>query len=104
MSLAASNKETRSISPTETLEYLAAGKAVVSTAIRDVVRPYGEQGLVQIANMPDEFMHAIEGAMRLDAAEHIRKVDRLLANLSWDHTWEGMARLVEGAGGRRKAN
>ncbi len=99
----ARNDATRFISPTKTLEYLAAGKAVVSTAIRDVVRPYGEQGLVQIADTPDEFVRAIERAMQLDAAEHLGKVDRFLANLSWDHTWECMARLVEDAVAGRTA-
>jgi glycosyltransferase involved in cell wall biosynthesis len=44
------NEATRFISPTKTLEYLAAGKPVVSTAIRDVVSPYGERKLVQIAD------------------------------------------------------
>lgn len=94
----ARNDATRFISPTKTLEYLAAGKAVVSTAIRDVVRPYGEQGLVRIAGAPDQFVRAVEEAMRMDTAEHVRKVDTLLANTSWDRTWGGMARLIEGAG------
>src|SRR4051794_1186902 len=39
----ARNEATRFISPTKTPEYLAAGRPVVSTSIRDVVRPYGEQ-------------------------------------------------------------
>ena len=39
------NDATRFISPTKTPEYLSAGLPVVSTAIRDVVRPYGELGL-----------------------------------------------------------
>src|SRR5829696_6471209 len=43
------NASTRFISPTKTLEYLAAGKPVVSTPIADVVAPYGEQGLVLVA-------------------------------------------------------
>ncbi len=46
----ARNKATEFISPTKTLEFLAAGKPVVSTAIRDVVRPYGDHGLVRIAD------------------------------------------------------
>ena len=46
----ARNDATRFISPTKTPEYLAAGKPVVSTSIRDVVRPYGEQGLARIAD------------------------------------------------------
>ena len=40
----ARNEATRFISPTKTPEYLAAGRPVVSTSIRDVVRPYGERG------------------------------------------------------------
>ena len=44
--LFARNESTRFISPTKTPEYLAAGKPVISTSIRDVVRPYGELKLV----------------------------------------------------------
>ena len=40
----ARNEATRFISPTKTPEYLAAGCPVVSTSIRDVVRPYGDAG------------------------------------------------------------
>src|SRR5215204_3870526 len=43
------NESTRFISPTKTPEFLAAGVPVVSTPITDVVRPYGEKGLVEIA-------------------------------------------------------
>ena len=48
--LFARNESTRFISPTKTPEYLAAGKPVISTSIRDVVRPYGELKLVEIAD------------------------------------------------------
>ena len=44
------NESTRFISPTKTLEYLAAGSPVVSTSIRDVVHPYGEDGLVHVSH------------------------------------------------------
>ena len=44
--LFARNESTRFISPTKTPEYLAAGRPVISTSIRDVVRPYGELNLV----------------------------------------------------------
>lgn len=47
------NEATRYISPTKTPEFLAAGLPVVSTAIVDVVRSYGAQGLVQIADAED---------------------------------------------------
>src|SRR5882757_3923869 len=47
--LFARNESTRFISPTKTPEYLAAGKPVVSTPIKDVVTTYGDRGLVYIA-------------------------------------------------------
>ena len=59
----AHNESTRFISPTKTPEYLAAGKPVVSTSITDVVRPYGIQKLVRIADTPQDFVSAIEQAI-----------------------------------------
>ena len=53
----ARNEATRYISPTKTPEYLAAGLPVVSTPIRDVVEPYGRDGLVAIAD-------TVEGTVR----------------------------------------
>jgi UDP-galactopyranose mutase len=91
----ARNESTRFISPTKTPEYLAAGCPVVSTSIRDVVRPYGEQGLVHIADTPSEFVAAIEAAMNEDAAARMREVDDFLAQTSWDQTWGRMAELIE---------
>ncbi|HEV2123728.1 MAG TPA: glycosyltransferase family 1 protein [Chloroflexota bacterium] len=93
----ARNEATRFISPTKTPEYLAAGKAVVSTSIRDVVRPYGEQGLVHIADTPDAFVAAVEEALREDPASYLERVDAFLADVSWDSTWSNMARLVQAA-------
>jgi UDP-galactopyranose mutase len=85
----ARNDATRFISPTKTPEYLAAGRPVVSTSIRDVVRPYGERGLVRIADAPDAFVAAIEEAMESDATSGswLDRVDAFLADTSWDRTW-----------------
>jgi UDP-galactopyranose mutase len=69
------NESTRFISPTKTPEYLAAGKPVVSTPIRDVVRPYGEAGLVRIAGTPEQFVRAIDEALNEDAAERRRNAN-----------------------------
>ena len=93
----ARNDATRFISPTKTPEYLAAGKPVVSTSIRDVVRPYGIQGLVRIADDPDEFVAAVEAALAEDSAERLRQVDAFLTQTSWDGTWTRMYRLVSAA-------
>jgi UDP-galactopyranose mutase len=91
----ARNESTRFISPTKTPEYLAAGCAVVSTSIRDVVRPYGEQRLVHIADEPAKFVAAIEAAMNEDTAARMREVDAFLSQTSWDQTWGRMAELIE---------
>jgi UDP-galactopyranose mutase len=95
----ARNDATKYISPTKTLEYLAAGKPVVSTSIRDVVRPFGEQGLVRIADEPLAFAAACDAAlaeMGTKAADaHHAACDGLLAQTSWDGTWKRMSRLVE---------
>lgn len=96
------NESTRFISPTKTPEYLAAGKPVVSTSIRDVVRPYGELNLTYIADNAEEFVAAIEKALAEDADERQQKVDEFLSNTSWDKTFEGMKNLIDTAIKERK--
>jgi len=92
----ARNESTRFISPTKTPEYLAAGCPVVSTPIRDVVRPYGEQGLVRIADTVPDFVRETEAALRdRRSARWRRAVDAMLGTTSWDRTWSGMNALVE---------
>ncbi len=89
------NASTRFISPTKTPEYLAAGKPVVSTPVRDVVRPYGMRGLVHIAGTAPGFVAAVEDALGEDAAVRIRHADAFLAQESWDGTWDRMRQLIE---------
>ncbi|HEX7177379.1 MAG TPA: glycosyltransferase family 1 protein [Pyrinomonadaceae bacterium] len=101
--LFARNESTRFISPTKTPEYLAAGKPVVSTSIRDVVRPYGEQGLVRIADTAEEFTAAAEAAMSEDAAARTSAADAFLSQTSWDQTWSRMNELIEGVVASRRA-
>jgi UDP-galactopyranose mutase len=93
----ARNDATRYISPTKTPEYLAAGKPVVSTSIRDVVRPYGVTGLARIADDPADFVAAVEAALAEPASERLRQVDAFLTQTSWDGTWTRMYRLVSAA-------
>jgi glycosyltransferase involved in cell wall biosynthesis len=90
----AMNESTKFISPTKTPEYLAAGKPVVSTPIRDVVRPYGDKNLVHIAATAEEFVAACEKAMQEHSAEKIEKADEFLAQTSWDKTFAEMARHI----------
>ena len=91
----AHNAATRFISPTKTPEYLAAGRPVVSTSLTDIVRPYGELGLVQIADTVDGFVAAIETAMARRTPDWLHRVDAFLAGESWDRTVNGMSALLD---------
>lgn len=90
----ARNASTRFISPTKTPEYLAAGKPVISTSIRDVVNPYGERGLARIADTVDETVAAVEAVLAEDADERQAMADSFLAGMSWDRTWMAMDDLL----------
>ena len=90
----ARNESTRFISPTKTPEYLAAGKPVVSTSIRDVVRPYGQQGLVRIADSVEDFVAAIAASLAEDPLQRLRAVDAFLSHMSWDGTWRQMRQAI----------
>ena len=91
----ARNESTRFISPTKTPEYLAAGLPVVSTSITDVVRPYGVEGLVHIADECEAFIASVESAVRSrNSRERLANVDAFLSQKSWDQTWEAMAQLL----------
>ena len=90
------NEATRFISPTKTLEYMAAGKSIVSTPIRDVVTPYGH--VVRIADTPAAFGQACELALSQPAEAHEHEQvlrDTVLAGTSWDGTAARMAELIE---------
>ncbi len=84
------NPSTRFISPTKTPEYLAAGKPVISTAIRDVERTYGDSGLVAIARSPEHFATLLDASLLPHAAEWQQRVVKHLSKLSWDATWQAM--------------
>ncbi|MDM0032156.1 glycosyltransferase [Variovorax sp. J22P271] len=90
------NESTRYISPTKTLEYLAADKPAVSTPVRDVVRGYS--GIVAIAATPWEFIEACEKALARTTQERSQdRVDRaaIVARTSWLRTAKHMGQLIE---------
>ncbi len=91
------NESTKYISPTKTPEYLAAGLPVISTPIRDVVKPYGEEGLVEIAATAEEFAAAADKIMaRGNSDKWLAETDDFLKDISWDKTWEAMVdRILE---------
>jgi glycosyltransferase involved in cell wall biosynthesis len=92
----AMNESTRFISPTKTPEYLAAGKPVISTPIRDVVNPYHEKNLVEIVSTVEEFVAAGEKILQNEnKAEWLARADEFLTQMSWDKTWAEMANLID---------
>ena len=103
------NEATRFISPTKTPEYLAGGKPVVSTAIVDVQRHYGDLEAVTVADDHAAFIAGCERALELartgvgrTGEPWLTSVDAALADLSWDTTYERMGALVDEAVVRRE--
>ncbi|HXI16892.1 MAG TPA: glycosyltransferase, partial [Chloroflexota bacterium] len=79
------NDATKFISPTKTLEYMAAHKPIVSTPVADVVGSYAEA--VAICATPEEFVVAIDRALAEAPEQREKRFARekeILARNSWD--------------------
>ncbi len=76
------NESTEFINPTKALEYMAAGRPIISTAVPDVVSNFG--GVVRIAGSPARFVELCRQATeRPDPAAIERGLQMAAAN-SWD--------------------
>ncbi len=95
------NDATRSISPTKTLEYLAAGLPVVSTRVRDVVSDWGD--LVHLADDAAGFAAGCRQLARGSLTARDRKLAPLLARYEWDRITEEMAGLMRSVAAREAA-
>lgn len=92
------NESTKFISPTKTLEYMAAGRPVVSTPITDVVDPYSH--VVEIAATPTEFVDACRRLLAEDGPARQRRaraMQDVVETTSWDATARAMADLMRTA-------
>lgn len=87
---------TRSISPTKTLEYLAAGLPVVSTRIPDVVADWSE--VVRFADTGAEFAAACRAVLDDPVDERDRRLAPLLPRYEWDAISAEMDALLRSAG------
>jgi UDP-galactopyranose mutase len=88
------NESTRYISPTKTLEYMAAHKPIVSTPIRDVISLYDT--VVGIADSSESFIAHVEQALKRNPQDWREAEDKLLAAHTWDHIAGEMKSLVKG--------
>ena len=81
----AMNDATKSISPTKTLEYLAAGLPVVSTRVPDVVADWSN--VVRLADTGEEFAQACRDVL----CDSLRERDARVAPLAQKHEWDTIA-------------
>jgi UDP-galactopyranose mutase len=91
----ARNDATRFISPTKTLEYMAAERPVVSTPITDVAEPYGD--VVFLGDTPGEFIAGIEAALELEEDEKetiVARMREIVEGTSWERTAKQMDDLL----------
>ena len=89
------NEATRYISPTKTLEFMAAHKPVVSTAVPDVARNWSD--VVSIARGPAEFAAAIHQALAETEEQAVRRAAAEQVHLdrnSWDNIADEMDQLL----------
>ncbi len=89
------NKATEFINPTKALEYLATGKPVVSTPVKDVVRQYSD--LVHIAPTAEQLVARIDLLLRDPDVDRIEKGLALARKQSWESTVAAMRQNIKTA-------
>ncbi len=92
------NDATKFISPTKTLEYMAANKPIISTPVYDVVRDYSH--CVSIVNDAATFAAAIENILNCSDADkkaRTAQFQSILQATSWDNTVEMMKEFLKKA-------
>ncbi len=92
------NDATRFISPTKTLEYMAAERPIVATPVPDVASLYRDT--VEIAGEADGFIAACERMLAEDpatAASRRAAMARITSATSWDRTAGAMRELIAAA-------
>lgn len=85
----AMNQHTEFINPTKSLEYMATGRVVISSAVPDVVTNFGH--IVKVARSHDEFIELCHQAI---ADRDADAVSRGLA-MAADNSWESIVNKLE---------
>lgn len=85
-------KAVLAINPVKTLEYLAAGCVVVSTAIPDVIRFFSDEAV--IASSPEDFIEKTAQLLESGNEERIKKGVERARIASWKNMVETMERIM----------
>ena len=93
----AMNASTQFINPTKGLEYMATGRPIISTPVKDVVRQWSD--IVTIVKTAEEFIQAAEEFLNDEAwrGEKVEKGLALSATCGWDNTVKSMQELIRDA-------
>jgi glycosyltransferase involved in cell wall biosynthesis len=88
------NKATEFINPTKGLEYMATGKPIISSRVKDVVNQWSD--IVLLANGAEEFVKAADQALnrRGDVDQRVKKGLELAQQCSWESTVQKMQGLI----------
>jgi glycosyltransferase involved in cell wall biosynthesis len=89
------NEATEFINPTKTLEYMAAAKPVVSTAISDVLHHFADAA--EVGTSHDEFIAAVGRALEKPDSERIARGLAMACNSTWERVVSSMMRIVREA-------
>lgn len=88
------NDATKYISPTKTLEYMAAGRPIISTKIVDVVRDYSI--CVSLVETTDEFCEAVTSLLnKTDYLPLQIEYHKILQKTSWETTVYAMKSIIK---------
>ncbi len=93
------NEATEFINPTKTLEYMAAGRPIVSTPVPDVVRNFGD--IVHVVRGADEMIAAVGTALAHPDEARLEAGLARASEASWESTVRRMRELMAAAIGAR---
>ncbi len=94
----AMNASTQYINPTKGLEYMATGKPIISTPVKDVVRQWSD--IIHIVKNTQEFLNAVDQVIQRPDKARLEKGLALARASSWENTVKTMQTLIKEAIGK----
>src|SRR5205823_10113634 len=96
------NKATEFINPTKGLEYMATGKPIVSTRVKDVINQWSD--VVLLAGGAEEFVKAAQKCIdkQGDVEARVKRGLELARKCSWESTVAKMQDLIKQAIGKKE--